>query len=316
MWGKQVELDAINNEELEASSNNNIEILIVTGISGAGKSSVLRILEDFGYFCIDNFIPALMIPFIKLISTQFNMIAVVMDTRGGIFFSQLDKVLQSLKELGFSYKIVFLEATDETLVNRYSETRRRHPLVSEKTALLDSIQMERAMLAEIKAYADEIINTSTMSQKQLREYISSTLLDEKISTSSMRISITSFGYKYGLTMDADLVFDVRFLPNPHYIPELKPNTGLDDSVRDFVLEKDVTKYFLEKLLDFIKFLIPHYKEEGKTLLTIAIGCTGGRHRSVAIAHELCNNFLDLGYFVVERHRDINRNDKYYQIGNK
>jgi len=316
MWGKQVELDAIDNNDELKSNNNNIEILIVTGISGAGKSSVLRILEDYGYFCIDNFIPALMIPFIKLISSQFSTIAVVMDTRGGVFFSQLDKVLQSLKELGFSYKIVFLEATDETLVNRYSETRRRHPLVSEKTALLDSIQMERSMLAEIKAYADEIINTSTMTQKQLRDYISRTLLDEKIATSSLRISVTSFGYKYGLTMDADLVFDVRFLPNPHYIPELKPNTGLDEAVRDFVLEKDVTKHFLEKLLDFINFLIPHYKEEGKTLLTIAIGCTGGRHRSVAIAHEICNNFTELGFFVVERHRDINRNDKYYQIGNK
>jgi UPF0042 nucleotide-binding protein len=294
------------------TNNSNLQLVIITGVSGGGKSSTLRMLEDYGFFCVDNFIPALLIPFVKLISTQFNMIAVVVDTRGGIFFSDLNKEIKSLKELGFIYRVLFLDASDETLIKRFSETRRRHPLLSEESALLDSIQMERAMLDEIKIYADDIIDTSELSLGQLKQIISNTLIDKKLSTSSMRISIMSFGYKYGLPIDADLIFDVRFLPNPHYIPELKPHTGLEQSVRDYVFNKDVTQQFLKKFLDFITYLVPHYKEEGKSLLTVAIGCTGGRHRSVAIANRLCEELKSLSYYVVEKHRDISRNQEYYQ----
>ncbi len=295
-----------------ANTNKNLQLVIITGVSGGGKSSALRMLEDYGFFCVDNFIPALLIPFVKLISTQFNMIAVVVDTRGGIFFSDLNKEIKSLKEIGFVYRVLFLDASDETLIKRFSETRRRHPLLSEESALLDSIQMERAMLDEIKIYADDIIDTSSLSLGQLKQIISSTLIDKKLSTSSMRVSIMSFGYKYGLPIDADLIFDVRFLPNPHYIPELKQHTGLEQAVRDYVFNKDVTQQFLKKFLDFITYLVPHYKEEGKSLLTVAIGCTGGRHRSVAIANRLCEELKSLGYYVVEKHRDISRNQEYYQ----
>lgn len=296
----------------ESTTPANGQLIIVTGISGGGKSSTLKILEDHGYFCVDNFIPALLIPFVKLISTQFSMVAVVVDTRGGIFFADLNKEIKSLKELGFNYRVVFLDASDETLIKRFSETRRRHPLLSEESALLDSIQMERSMLEEVKKYADDIIDTSNLSLNQLKQLIANSLLDKKLISSSMRISIMSFGYKYGLPIDADLIFDVRFLPNPHYIPELKPYTGLDQAVRSYVFDKDVTQQFLTKFLDFVTYLIPHYKEEGKSLLTVAIGCTGGRHRSVAIAHKLCEELKDLSYYVVERHRDINRNQEYYQ----
>jgi UPF0042 nucleotide-binding protein len=297
----------------ESTTAANSQLIIVTGISGGGKSSTLKILEDHGYFCVDNFIPALLIPFVKLISTQFSMVAVVVDTRGGIFFADLNKEIQSLKEMDINYRVVFLDASDESLIKRFSETRRRHPLLSEESALLDSIQMERSMLEEVKKYADDVIDTSDLSLNQLKHLIANTLLDKKLTSASMRVSIMSFGYKYGLPIDADLIFDVRFLPNPHYIPELKPFTGLDQAVSTYVFEKDVTQRFLEKFLDFITYLIPHYKEEGKSLLTVAIGCTGGRHRSVAIAHKLCEELKILNYYVVERHRDINRNQEYYQV---
>lgn len=290
----------------------NFKLIIVTGISGGGKSSVLKILEDNGYFCVDNLLPALLIPFVKLVSTQFGMVAVVVDTRGGTFFSDLNNEIKSLKEQGFSPKVVFLDTSDETLIKRYSETRRRHPLISEESALLDSIQIERSMLEEIKPQASEIIDTSDISLNQLKQLISKILIDKEISSASMKISIMSFGYKYGIPIEADLVFDVRFLPNPHYIAELKPHTGLDQDVRDYVFDKEATQHFLSKFLDFITYLIPHYKEEGKSLLTIAIGCTGGRHRSVAIASKLSEELTSKGYYVMERHRDIARNQEYYQ----
>lgn len=290
----------------------NPQLVIVTGISGGGKSSVLKILEDYGYFCVDNLIPALLIPFIKLVSSQFSLIAVVVDTRGGSFFSELTKEVKTLKEIGFKYRVLFLDASDETLIKRFSETRRRHPLLSEESALLDSIQIERSMLEEVKTFSDDVIDTSSLALSQLRQMVSEVILDKKLTSSAMRVSIMSFGYKYGIPIDADLVFDVRFLPNPHYIAELKPLTGLDQGVRDYVYGKDVTQTFLTKFLDFITYLVPHYKEEGKSLLTIAIGCTGGRHRSVAIASKLSSELTEKGYYVMERHRDINRNQEYYQ----
>lgn len=296
----------------EESNITKVELVIVTGISGGGKTNALRTLEDYGYFCVDNFIPALIIPFVKLISPQFSLIAVVIDTRGGVFFSELNKELQRLKGMGISYRVLFLDASNETLIKRFSETRRRHPLVSGESALLDSIQMERSMLEEIKTYADDIIDTSDLPIGQLKSIVSNAIIDKKLTTSAMRVSITSFGYKYGLPIDADLIFDVRFLPNPHYIPELKPHTGLDSDVREFVFGKDVTKNFLDKFLEFIIYLVPHYKEEGKSLLTIAIGCTGGRHRSVAIASRLGEELKEKGFYVMEKHRDIQRNQEYYQ----
>lgn len=299
-------------EEKENNDLSNLKLIIVTGISGGGKSTVLKNLEDYGYFCVDNLIPQLLIPFVKLISTQFSMIAVVVDTRGGSFFTELNKELVVLKDLDCPFRVIFLDASDETLIKRYSETRRRHPLLSEESALLDSIQIERSMLEEVKNHADEIIDTSNLSLNQIKQMVSNSLIEQKLATTSMRISIMSFGYKYGIPIDADLVFDVRFLPNPHYIPELKPHTGLEENVREYVFEKDVTKQFLTKFIDFITYLVPHYKEEGKSLLTIAIGCTGGRHRSVAIASKLAEELTSKNYYVIEKHRDISRNQEYYQ----
>lgn len=302
-------MDQDKNEALVKKTS---QLLIVTGISGGGKSTTLKVLEDLGYFCVDNFIPPLLIQFIQMISTQFSLVAVVVDSRGGKFFSELSKEIQALKDTGFSYRVIFLDASDESLIKRFSETRRRHPLLSEESALLDSIQIERSMLEEVKTYADTVIDTSNLSLNQLKSLISETVSDKKLATSAMRVSIMSFGFKYGVPIDADLMFDVRFLPNPHYIETLKPQTGLDQEVRDYVFEKEVTQTFLNKFLDFVTYLVPHYKEEGKSLLTVAIGCTGGRHRSVAIANKLAQELRDKSYYVTERHRDISRNQEYYQ----
>jgi len=277
---------------------------------------VLRHLEDLGYFCADNLVPALLGSFADLISTQFNRIAVVMDLRGGAFFDELSGCLHTLKERGFQYQILFLEASDEVLVRRFSETRRRHPLQHEDMSLLESIQRERERLRDIREQAEIIINTSLMKAAELKQVISERLMGQAESQQGLVVNVTSFGYRYGIPMDADLTFDVRFLPNPYYNTDLRSFTGLERPVRDYVLGKQVTQEFIQRFFDFMAYLIPHYRQEGKSNLTVAIGCTGGRHRSVAITHELARVLRTKNYYVLEKHRDISKDEARYQAGRK
>lgn len=285
-------------------------IFVITGLSGAGKSLAIRCFEDMGFLCVDNLIPPLLPQFIELTYPRMRQIAIVMDSRGGSFLDELTGVLEQIKPKGYPTKVVFLEATDNVLLTRFSETRRRHPLWGEAT-LLESIKQERERLAEIRAAADVIIDTSDLTAKQLKEKLIASFIQTDQAEASMQITVKSFGFKYGPPMDADLVFDVRFLPNPHYDPELRPFTGLHVQVQDFVLTHPVTLEFLERFLDLASFLVPHYRKEGKTHLAIAIGCTGGRHRSVAIARYLAGYLKNEGYSVVEEHRDIDRQPEYY-----
>jgi UPF0042 nucleotide-binding protein len=289
------------------------QILIITGLSGAGKTRALRVFEDLGYFCVDNLIPPLLPQFIDLTLPRFNQVAVVMDTRGGVFFDEVAANLRTIFEAGHPVRVIFLEAADEALVKRFSETRRRHPMLGDETSLLGSIRKEREKLAHIRAEAQAIIDTTELSPRQLKDKLLSLFIQEDQMASSMQITVQSFGFKFGPPLDADLVFDVRFLPNPHYDLELRPFTGMDKPVQEFVLNHPVTKEFLTRFNELVSFLLPHYLTEGKTHLTIGIGCTGGRHRSVAIAQNLVRTLRGSEYRVVENHRDINRQAEYYAV---
>lgn len=285
-------------------------IFILTGLAGAGKTLAIRCFEDMGFLCVDNLIPPLLPRFIELVYPAVRQIAVVMDSRGGTFFDELLGVLDQIKPKGYPTTLVFLEAKDEVLMQRFSETRRRHPLWGQ-TTLLDAISQERNQLADIRAAADVVLDTTDMTSKQLKEKLIASFIQTDQLESSMQVTVQSFGFKFGPPSDADLVFDVRFLPNPHYDPELRPFTGLNEQVQEFVLGHPVTLEFLERFLDLVNFLVPHYRKEGKTHLGIAIGCTGGRHRSVAIARYLAGYLKGGGYAVVEDHRDIERQPDYY-----
>lgn len=288
--------------------------LIITGLSGAGKSQAIRCFEDQGFFCVDNLIPALLPNFVPLMFPRFNQVAVVMDTRAESFFDEAPSCLDQIRPLGYPFQILFLEASDDVLMRRFSETRRRHPLFG-NAPLIENIHQERERLANIRAQADLVLDTSELSSRELREkLIANFILPEQV-TRSMQVTVKSFGYKFGTPMDADLVFDVRFLPNPHYDPALRPFTGLDDAVQQFVLTHPVTQEFLTRFTDLTNFLVPHYRREGKTHLAIAIGCTGGRHRSVAIAHYLASYLTEMGYPTLEQHRDIERQADYYRVPN-
>lgn len=287
-----------------------MKFLIITGMSGAGKTQVIHHLEDMDYYCVDNMPPALIPHFAEMFYNsggKIDKVAMVVDMRGGDMFNDLLLEIEFLENMNYPCSVIYLEASDEALVKRYKETRRMHPLA--KTGkLIDGIREERKLLAHVKKKADHVIDTSSFSPSQLRDVVKSIVTgDEK--KNELIINVSSFGFKYGIMIDADLVFDVRFLPNPYYIPELKKHTGLDDCVSDFVMDFDQTKKFLKMLEDMISFLIPHYVEEGKQQLVIAIGCTGGRHRSVAIAEKLCEYLKGEGFAAVSRHRDIDR-DKY------
>ncbi len=284
-----------------------LSFVIITGISGAGKTTVLRCFEDLGYFCVDNLPPLLIPRFIELCvnsKAKIDSIALVLDVRVGSFFDDIIPSLNYIEESGFESRILFLDASNETIIRRFSETRRRHPL-DDKGTIQEEIEAEREQLDKIREIADKIIDTSHLSQKQLREEIAAEF-DRCWGTESLLISLYSFGYKYGLPHDVDLVFDVRFLPNPYYVEALKSCTGRDSAVRDFVLKWPVTREFESKLFDLISFLLPYYVEEGKSYLSIAIGCTGGKHRSVVLTNELGNFLRDKNYRVLIRHRDIDK----------
>ncbi|WP_102694118.1 RNase adapter RapZ [Rummeliibacillus pycnus] len=280
------------------------ELIIITGMSGAGKSVAIRSFEDLGFFCIDNLPPALLPTFLNLMKEskkEISRIAAVMDLRGGDFFSSLIEALDRIeREDLVATKILFLDADDETLVSRYKETRRSHPL-SENGLPLTGIHYERELLADVKERAQYIYNTSSMKPRELRQRIIAQF--SGVDSRKFTVNVMSFGFKYGMPIDADLVFDIRFLPNPYYIEELRPKTGLDEEVSSYVLKYDETTTLINKLTDLFEFMIPLYKKEGKTQLIIAFGCTGGQHRSVTLA-EYFGNHLDQHAPTVITHRDI------------
>ncbi|MGB9779743.1 RNase adapter RapZ [Caldanaerobacter sp.] len=281
-----------------------MRFVIITGLSGAGKTQALKAMEDMGFFCIDNFPPALLPKLADLFyqSKNIDKVALGMDLRGGQFFEDIYSSLDFLKKNNYDYEIVFLEASDEVLIKRFKETRRRHPL-SEEGRIVDGINEERKRLLEIRKIANYIIDTSNLTVSQLKEELSNIFLKGK-KFKGIIIDIMSFGYKYGIPLDADLVFDVRFLPNPFYIDELRPLTGNDEKVKEYVMKWGEAKEFLKRLGDMIKFLIPYYIREGKSQLVIGIGCTGGKHRSVVIANALYDLLKKEDYSVVINHRDV------------
>ncbi|MGL5649257.1 MAG: RNase adapter RapZ [Clostridium sp.] len=280
-----------------------MRFVIVTGLSGAGKTEATRSLEDLGYFCVDNLPPQLIPKFAEACRSSLEKVAIVTDIRGGVFFDDLFESLRYLKNNEIEYEILFLEASDEVLVKRFKEARRSHPL-SPKARVLTGITEERHKLREVKDRADQIIDTSKYKIGDLREKINELFGSNAEPDKELSITVLSFGFKYGIPVDADLVFDVRFIPNPFYIPELKAFSGNDEPVREYVLKQEETIGFIERLDDMLKFLIPNYRKEGKRQLIIGIGCTGGRHRSVAIANEVYEVLEKEGYKAGVEHRDV------------
>ncbi len=282
-----------------------LQILIITGMSGAGKSLALDFLEDRGYYCIDNLPPKLVPVFIDLCrgSDDLNKIALGIDIRGGRFFKDMDNALQEFKQREINYRIIYIEADNEVLVRRFKEKRRLHPLNDQLNSLLDSINAERKELMPLRLKSDLIINTSGLRPPQLKGKLFS-YLDVYRSGQMMDITVMSFGFKNGIPLDADLVFDVRFLPNPYYEPLLRNRRGIEKDVQEFIWQHPIAQDYLKKIQDLLLFSIPHYELEGKAQLTIAIGCTGGHHRSVAFADKIYHILQDQQLSVSIKHRDI------------
>ncbi|MEW5762360.1 MAG: RNase adapter RapZ [Bacillota bacterium] len=282
-------------------------LVIVTGLSGAGKTQAVRCLEDLGFFCVDNLPPMLISKFAELCAQArgISRIALVIDVRGGEFFASLFEVLGELRRQGVRFEILFLEASNETLVRRFKESRRPHPLGT-SGEILAGIEEERQRLQELRGCAHKIIDTSNLTVAQLKEEIANLYGGDETATGRLAITFVSFGYKYGIPLDADLVIDVRFLPNPHYLPALRPLSGLEGPVREYVFAAPQTAEFMDRLVGLLDFLMPHYEKEGKSTLTVAVGCTGGKHRSVALVDRLGDLFRKNGYRVAVRHRDIRR----------
>lgn len=282
--------------------------LIVTGLSGSGKSSCVKVLEDIGFFCIDNMPPQLIPNFAEMCAKNRDIerVAIVTDIRGGAMFLKLSENLSQLRAInGVEVKILYLEASKDVLMNRYNETRRKHPL--EEAAggdLSKAIDAEMTLLTDIRACADYIIDSSLLTSRQLQEQVSGLFLENP--SDRMMVSCMSFGFMYGVPGEADLVFDVRCLPNPFYVPELKKLTGLDEAVRDFVMKHPQSVEFEKKIFDMADFLLPLYVSEGKSRLVIAFGCTGGKHRSVTFAKRTAEHLNKAGFLVREVHRDIDK----------
>lgn len=284
------------------------EVVIISGMSGAGRSEAIHTFEDLGYFCVDNlppsFIPRL-VELAELPDSRIHRIALVSDVRGEEFFDEIESVLADLGKRDVTYRILFLEADDETLQRRFKETRRRHPLCSDGASVGEGIAEERQLLAGVRGRADMIIDTTPLRPRELRLAIKERFLTDT-PQESLTITVSSFGFKYGTPSDADIVMDVRFLPNPFYNPQLRQLTGLDEPVRQFVMGREETHEFLEKWYDLLSTLVPGYLAEGKTHLAIALGCTGGMHRSVALAEETGAYLRSLGYRAAVAHGDLGR----------
>ena len=286
-----------------------MEILIISGLSGAGKSRAASFLEDMGFYIVDNMPAAMILKFAEFCaggSQRYDKVALVYDVRTANSPTELFDVLDALKHSGGECSLLFLEAEPETIIKRYKETRRRHPLMKQADSLEKAVLEEKDMMAPLRQRADYIIDTTHLSTAQLRGELLRNFGSGAAEKEGMTVSVTSFGFKHGLPMEADLVFDVRFMPNPYYIQELREKTGLDRAVSDYVFSFQQTHDYMAKLRDLLAFTLPLYAEEGKTELVIAIGCTGGHHRSVAVTHALAADIRDLGYRVRENHRDMNR----------
>ena len=285
-----------------------MRFVIVSGMSGAGKSTALKILEDLGFFCVDNLPIKLITKFAELTfvpNSEINKVALGIDIRSGDALNELESILENMSAKNYMYEILFLDANDETLVKRYKETRRKHPL-AENNRVDKGIVLERKKLEFLKKQADYIIDTSKLLTRELKFELEEIFVKNK-EFKSLFITILSFGFKYGIPNDSDLVFDVRFLPNPYYIDELKQKTGNDIEVQNFCMQYEVSKQFIDKLEDMVNFLIPNYIAEGKNQLVISIGCTGGKHRSVTLANELYNRLNNKGdYGLKIEHRDIQK----------
>ena len=288
-----------------------MRFVIVTGMSGAGKTSVLKFLEDINFFCVDNLPPALLPKFAELCYEQegeIERVAMGIDIRGGRLFNDLFEVLSDLQSKGYEYEILFLDASDEVLIKRYKETRRSHPL-SRNGSIQEGILKEREILRNIKTKATYIIDTSQALTRQLKEQINGIFVENK-KHENLVITIQSFGFKYGIPTDSDLVFDVRFLPNPFYISELKELTGNDEPVSSYVMQFEESQIFLNKLVDMVEFLIPLYIKEGKNNLVISIGCTGGKHRSVTLANALYQALGQENHTLILQHHDIEKDARH------
>lgn len=282
-----------------------MDFILITGMSGAGKSLALNYFEDRGYFCVDNLPPALISKFAKLcLKSDLDKIALVSDIRGREFFNELFKELAKIEKMDLNYNILFLEASDEVLIRRYKESRRRHPL-DEEGRVLDAIERERELLEELRGRATKIIDTGELKISELQEELNQLFLSGE-DRNALYLSLISFGFKYGIPRDADLVMDVRFLPNPYYVDSLREKTGNDLEVQDYVLKWPVTEKFYNKYFDLIDFLLPEYKKEGKSHLSVAIGCTGGKHRSVTTVNKLKEFLAEKEIKINIEHRDIDK----------
>ena len=287
-----------------------MEFIIISGLSGAGKSSAAAFLEDLGFYCVDNLPVALITSFAGICMAgagtgRYSRVALVTDIRGGQTFDELFQALDELKEMKLDYQLLFVEASDEVIINRYKETRHTHPLTRQGYSLPEAVQLERMALEPVRRRASHILNSTGLNLSKFRGELLR-LFGMGSLNEAITVSVTSFGFKYGIPIDADLVFDVRFLPNPYYIAELRHQTGLDEGVYNFVFGYQQTRDFMTHLENLMGFLLPQYVEEGKSSLVIAIGCTGGHHRSVAIAHALTEFIRQKGYRVEEQHRDMGR----------
>ncbi len=285
-----------------------MQLIIITGMSGSGKSTAMKVLEDIGFYCIDNLPPQFIPNFADVCARtggSLNKVAIAVDIRTGDMFSEIHEIIHKLKEgMPGEVKIIFMESANEILIQRYKETRRRHPLAEKYSSLLEALEAEREALLPLRSQADYYIETSRLSTSQLGEEIRDIFLENHLD--SIVVKVMSFGYKYGISAEADLVFDVRCLPNPFYVPELKTHTGQEACVRDYVMQFPQSQTLLNKINDLLEFLLPLYISEGKSQLVIAFGCTGGKHRSVTFAELTADSLKEKGYRVHKMHRDIKK----------
>jgi UPF0042 nucleotide-binding protein len=293
---------------VSAAAEHSVDLVIVTGMSGSGKSTAIHALEDRGHYCIDNLPTALVSRFVDLCTgarDQLSKVALGLDLRDPAYVRNWEEVRREIEDRGHRIFVVFLNATDEVLIRRFSETRRRHPLGDGRN-LSEAIVAEREALEPLRETADLVLDTTELTVHDLKRGMANAVPESGSAEAGLAITIKSFGFKHGPPRDADIILDVRFLPNPHFVEELRPHTGFDAQVADFVLDRDVTREFLQKIEALLMFLVPHYETEGKAYMTVGIGCTGGRHRSVALALELGSRLRTAGVPVATHHRDVQR----------